>query len=516
MPPSCSNSFNKPERWHISLKSFSKTEASAQMGILKCLGLPRHQVFTAKKYLNVSSFSCLHTAQNSSVEAHSQDEDVVIALGSNVGNRVHNFKEALKMMKKSGIQVTRHACLYETAPAYITDQPCFINSAVRAVTKLGPHELLAALKRIEKNLGRTDGIRIWERPFVIAPLVDLLGSAIDNDTVASWHSFSSHSGGLFELWEKLGGESLIGQEGICRVMPVANGLLDWSLRTSVMGILNLTPDSFSDGGNFPSVESAVSQVRLMISEGADIIDIGAQSMRPKASRISVEEELSRLIPVLEAVKSMPELEGKLISVDTFYSDVASEAVSRGAHLINDVSAGQLDPNMFKVIADLDVPYVAMHMRGDPCTMQSSENLKYDDVCKEVSSELYSRVRQAELSGIPAWRIIIDPGIGFSKKPEDNLDILTGLPAIRAEIAKSSFAISRAPILIGPSRKRFLGDICSRPSAVERDPATIASITAGVLAGANIVRVHNVKDNCDAVKLCDAILKRKRSAMESRQ
>ncbi|XP_057725759.1 folate synthesis bifunctional protein, mitochondrial-like isoform X1 [Arachis stenosperma] len=539
------NSFNKPERWHISLKSFSKTEASAQMGILKCLGLPRHQVFTAKKYLNVSSFSCLHTAQNSSVEAHSQDEDVVIALGSNVGNRVHNFKEALKMMKKSGIQVTRHACLYETAPAYITDQPCFINSAVRAVTKLGPHELLAALKRIEKNLGRTDGIRygprpidldilfygkykvrsdilnipherIWERPFVIAPLVDLLGSAIDNDTVASWHSFSSHSGGLFELWEKLGGESLIGQEGICRVMPVANSLLDWSLRTSVMGILNLTPDSFSDGGNFPSVESAVSQVRLMISEGADIIDIGAQSTRPKASRISVEEELSRLIPVLEAVKSMPELEGKLISVDTFYSDVASEAVSRGAHLINDVSAGQLDPNMFKVIADLDVPYVAMHTRGDPCTMQSSENLKYDDVCKKVSSELYSRVRQAELSGIPAWRIIIDPGIGFSKKPEYNLDILTGLPAIRAEIAKSSFAISRAPILIGPSRKRFLGDICSRPSAVERDPATIASITAGVLAGANIVRVHNVKDNCDAVKLCDAILKRKRSAMESRQ
>ncbi|XLT24871.1 hypothetical protein S245_056279 [Arachis hypogaea] len=530
---------------HISLQSYSKTEASAQMGILKCLGLPRHQVFTARKYLNVSSFSCLHTAQNSSVEAHSQDEDVVIALGSNVGNRVHNFKEALKMMKKSGIQVTRHACLYETAPAYITDQPCFINSAVRAVTKLGPHELLAALKRIEKDLGRTDGIRygprpidldilfygkykvrsdilnipherIWERPFVIAPLMDLLGSASDNDTVASWHAFSSHSGGLYELWEKLGGESLIGQEGICRVMPVANGLLDWSLRTSVMGILNLTPDSFSDGGNFQSVESAVSQVRSMISEGADIIDIGAQSTRPKASRISVEEELSRLIPVLEAVKSMPEVEGKLISVDTFYSDVASEAVSRGAHLINDVSAGQLDPNMFKVIADLDVPYVAMHMRGDPCTMQSSENLKYDDVCKEVSSELYSRVRQAELSGIPAWRIIIDPGIGFSKKTEDNLDILTGLPAIRAEIAKSSFAISRAPILIGPSRKRFLGDICSRPSAVERDPATIASITAGVLAGANIVRVHNVKDNCDAVKLCDAILKHKHSAMKSRQ
>lgn len=479
------------------------------------------------------------------MELHSQDEEVVIALGSNVGNRLHNFKEALKMMKKSGINITRHACLYETAPAYVTDQPRFINSAVRAVTKLGPHELLTALKRIEKDLGRTDGIRygprpidldilfygkfkvrsdiltipherIWERPFVVAPLMDLLGSAIDSDAVASWHSFSGHPGGLPALWEKLGGESLIGGEGIYRVMPFANGLLDWSRRTLVMGILNLTPDSFSDGGNFQSVESAVSQARLMLSEGADIIDIGAQSTRPMASRISVEEELGRLIPVLEAIMSMPEVEGKLISVDTFYSEVASEAVRRGAHLINDVSAGKLDANMFKVMADLDVPYVAMHMRGDPCTMQNRENLKYDDVCKEISSELYSRVREAEMSGIPAWRIIMDPGIGFSKKTEDNLDVLTGLPDIRAEISERSLAMSHAPILIGPSRKRFLGEVCSRPAVVERDPATIASVTASVLCGANIVRVHNVRDNLDAVKLCDAILRQRSSSMRFRQ
>lgn len=479
------------------------------------------------------------------MELHSQDEEVVIALGSNVGNRLHNFKEALKMMKKSGINITRHACLYETAPAYVTDQPRFINSAVRAVTKLGPHELLTALKRIEKDLGRTDGIRygprpidldilfygkfkvrsdiltipherIWERPFVVAPLMDLLGSSIDSDAVASWHSFSGHPGGLPALWEKLGGESLIGGEGIYRVMPFANGLLDWSQRTLVMGILNLTPDSFSDGGNFQSVESAVSQARLMLSEGADIIDIGAQSTRPMASRISVEEELGRLIPVLEAIMSMPEVEGKLISVDTFYSEVASEAVRRGAHLINDVSAGKLDANMFKVMADLDVPYVAMHMRGDPCTMQNRENLKYDDVCKEISSELYSRVREAEMSGIPAWRIIMDPGIGFSKKTEDNLDVLTGLPDIRAEISERSLAMSHAPILIGPSRKRFLGEVCSRPAVVERDPATIASVTASVLCGANIVRVHNVRDNLDAVKLCDAILRQRSSSMRFRQ
>ncbi|TKY69548.1 Folate synthesis bifunctional protein [Spatholobus suberectus] len=514
------------------------------MSILKYLGEPRHKLFAARKYLKALGFSSFHTAPNSFVELHSREEEVVIALGSNVGDRLHNFKEALKLMRNSGINITRHACLYETAPAYVTDQPRFINSAVRGVTKLGPHELLSTLKRIEKDLGRTDGIRygprpidldilfygkykvrsdiltipherFWERPFVMAPLMDLLGSAIDSDTVAAWHSFSGHSGGLSGLWEDMGSESLIGEEGMYRVMPLANGLLDWSRRTSIMGILNVTPDSFSDGGNFLSAESAVSQVRLMISEGADMIDIGAQSTRPMASRISVEKELDRLIPVLEAVMSMPEVEGKLISVDTFYSEVASEAVSKGAHLINDVSAGQLDSNMFKVMADLDVPYVAMHMRGDPSTMQNSENLKYDNVCKEISSELYSRIREAEMSGIPAWRIIIDPGFGFSKKTEDNLDILMGLPDIREEIATRSLAISHAPMLIGPSRKRFLGEICSRPASAERDPATIASVTAGVLGGANIVRVHNVKDNLDAAKLCDAILRQKGSHMKSR-
>ncbi|KAL3511028.1 hypothetical protein ACH5RR_030429 [Cinchona calisaya] len=482
--------------------------------------------------------SFLHSSSDASVEVHSQEQEVVIALGSNVGDRLNNFDEALHAMKKSGIEITRHACLYETEPAYVTDQPRFLNSAVRGITKRGPHELLGVLKKIEKEMGRTGGVRygprpidldilfygrfkinseiltvpherIWERPFVMAPLVDLLGTDIDSDTVASWHSFAKHPGGLFESWKNLGGESLVGNNGMKRVLPIGNRLWDWSERTSVMGILNLTPDSFSDGGNYPSVEAAVSQVHLMLSEGADIIDFGAQSTRPMASRISPEEELDRLLPVLEAVRQMPEMEGKLLSVDTFYSRVALEAVQKGAHLVNDVSGGKLDPDMHNVVAALKVPYVAMHMRGDPSTMQNSENLQYIDVCKEVASELYARVRDAELSGIPAWRIIIDPGIGFSKKTEHNLDILTGLPTVRAEIARMSLAVSHVPMLIGPSRKRFLGEVCARSVATERDPATVASVTAGILGGANVVRVHNVKDNLDAAKLCDAILQRRR-------
>lgn len=509
------------------------------MNIFKQLASTRCGFNGGMKSCRATCVSLLHSSSGTSVEVHSQDQEVVIALGSNVGNRVDNFNEALQLMKKSGMNITRHGCLYETEPVYVTDQPLFLNSAVRGITKLGPHELLRVLKKIEKDMGRTDGIRygprpidldilfygkfrvnseiltipherIWERPFVIAPLMDVMGSAMESDTVASWHSFSKLSGGLFESWEKLGGESLIGKNGLKRVLPTGNVLWDWSLKTSMMGILNLTPDSFSDGGKFQSVEAAVSQVRLMILEGADIIDIGAQSTRPMASRLSAQEELDRLIPVLDAVLKMPEVEGKLLSVDTFHSEVASEAIGKGAHIVNDVSAGQLDPNMLDVVAGLKVPYVAMHMRGNPSTMQNSENLQYDNVCEQVASELYLRVRDAELSGIPAWRIIIDPGIGFSKNTEHNLDILMGLPNIRTELAGKSLALSHAPMLIGPSRKRFLGDICARPAAAERDPATIAAVTAGVLGGANIVRAHNVKDNLDAVKLCDAMVKRERS------
>ncbi|XP_075506960.1 folate synthesis bifunctional protein, mitochondrial-like [Primulina tabacum] len=508
------------------------------MNIFKKLMLADCGVRAAKKTSKAASLRLSCFFHDNSVEVHSEEQEVVIALGSNVGDRLHNFDEALQRMRKSGIHITRHGCLYETEPAYVTDQPHFLNSAIRGMTKLVPHKLLGILKEIERDMGRVNGIRygprpidldilfygsqrvntdtlvipherIWERPFVMGPLIDLLGSDIDNDTIKSWDLFSGSPDGLFGAWEKLGGELLIGKDEMKRVLPIASKLWNWSSRTSVMGILNVTPDSFSDGGRFLSETSLVSHVRLMLSEGADIIDIGAQSTRPMATKLSPEQELDRLMPFLEIIKNLPEMEGKLISVDTFYSQVAAESVSMGAHLINDVSGGNLDSHMHNVVAALKVPYILMHMRGDPSTMQNQENLKYDNVCAEVASELYTHARDAELSGIPAWRMIIDPGIGFSKDTGQNIDILNGLPTIRSEIARRSLALSRAPMLIGPSRKRFLGEICSRPEAAQRDPATVAAITAGILSGANIVRVHNVGYNCDAVKLCDAMLHRRK-------
>ncbi|CAH9131038.1 unnamed protein product [Cuscuta epithymum] len=484
----------------------------------------------ATKPCIVISRSLFHSPSQGIVEVHSQEHEVVIALGSNMGDRLHNFDEALDRMRKSGIKITRHGCLYETPPAYVTNQPQFLNSAIRALTKLKPFELLQVLKKIEKDIGRTDGIRygprpidldilfygkfkihseslvipherIWERPFVVGPLIDLLGSDIENDTVACWHSFCDL--GLFELWEKLDGK-----DDMKRVLPVGDRLWDWSSKTSVMGILNLTPDSFSDGGKYFSVDSAVTQARAMLVEGADILDLGAQSTRPMASKISPEEELGRLMPVVEAVKKMPETEGKLISVDTFYSQVALEAISNGVHIVNDISGGRMDSNMHSVVAGLRVPYIALHMRGCPSTMQNAENLQYDDVCKEVGHELYERVRDAELAGIPAWRVIVDPGIGFSKNTKQNLDLLAGFGSVRTEMGKRSLAASHSPLLAGPSRKRFLGEVCDRQVAFERDSATVAAVSAAVLNGANIVRVHNVRDNLDAVRLCDAMLGRR--------
>ncbi|CAN6219519.1 unnamed protein product [Urochloa humidicola] len=481
-------------------------------------------------------FSCkARSLTQFSYGGSSVDQEIVIAMGSNVGDRVSTFDRALQMMKSSGVNITRHACLYETAPAYVTDQPRFLNSAVQGTTKLGPHELLKKLKEIEKDIGRIGGIRygprpidldillygnsqidsetlivpherIHERPFVLAPLVDLLGTSCDDGVETCWHSLSKCSGGFFESWNKLGGESIIGTEGIKRVLPVGDRLLDWCERTLVMGILNLTPDSFSDGGKFQQVEAAISQAKLLISQGADIIDIGAQSTRPFAKRLSPNEELERLVPVLDEITKIPEMECKLLSVDTFYADVASEAVKRGVHMINDVSGGKLDPRILKVAAELGVPYVVMHMRGDPSTMQSEQNLHYDDLCREVASELYIQVREAELSGIPLWRIVLDPGIGFSKKSDDSAELVSRLKSIRSEMGKMSMGASHVPILLGVSRKSFLGEICNLANPDERDPATLGAVTVGVHSGANIVRVHNVGYGAVAAKLGDNVKK----------
>ncbi|XP_073388179.1 folate synthesis bifunctional protein, mitochondrial isoform X5 [Physcomitrium patens] len=455
---------------------------------------------------SLSKASVPNHAHYSSSTASTTEEEVVIAIGSNIGDRIANFNRALELMRASGIQAIRHASLYESAPAYVTDQPLFLNSAVSAITSLDPHSLLRTLKDIESELGRTSGgIRFLERPFVLAPLADLLNDAGTRST-SHWSNHKRCDGGVAQAWNKMGGEACIGNEDLRRVIPVGNELLDLSAKTHVMGILNVTPDSFSDGGRFMAVEDAVAHARSMAAEGADFIDIGAQSTRPGATRLSTEEELSRLVPVLEALTADSALKGVKLSVDTFDARVGREAVKMGVHVVNDVSGGSLDSEMLSTVAELGVPYIMMHMRGDPTNMQSKANTTYSDVCEEVGKELNSRVVQAEAVGVPAWRIITDPGIGFSKTLPQNLDLLKHLPVVRRVLSESSCTVSRGPMLVGPSRKGFLGKITERQKGEDRDAATVAAAVVAAIGGANIIRAHNVRAVRDAMKVVDAIYK----------
>ena len=262
-------------------------------------------------------------------------------------------------------------------------------------------------------------------------------------------------------------------------------------RTAVMGILNVTPDSFSDGGQYDSVPAALKHAQEMMSQGADIIDVGGESTRPGAARVSVDEELARVIPVVQALSA----EGIVVSVDTMRSEVAHEAIHAGATIINDVSGGLADENMFRVIQQNPVAYIMMHWRGHADEM--GNNTHYQDVVTDVVRELRSRVNDATSAGIDLNRIAIDPGIGFAKLPEQNWPLLREI---------QTFIEENLPVLVGVSRKRFLGEILATsdgPRDVrERDFATTALTT--ILAQKNIwaIRVHNVQAARDAITVVE--------------
>lgn len=263
-------------------------------------------------------------------------------------------------------------------------------------------------------------------------------------------------------------------------------------RTLIMGILNVTPDSFSDGGRFFSLQSAVERARQLIREGADIVDIGGESTRPGAQPVPEEEELRRVIPVIRAIRKESAVP---ISVDTYKAAVAEAALDAGANIVNDISALRFDPHMVTVVARARVPVVLMHMLGDPRTMQ--QNPVYTDVVREIKEFLRERMAFARAHGIE--RIIIDPGIGFGKTVEHNIEILRRLGELQE---------LQCPILIGTSRKSFIGRLGSpesEPLPIDhRLEGTIASNLIAVLNGAQIVRVHDVAPMKRALAILDAV------------
>lgn len=265
--------------------------------------------------------------------------------------------------------------------------------------------------------------------------------------------------------------------------------LDLTRRTHIMGILNVTPDSFSDGGLYLDTDKAVERSFEIEKEGADMIDIGGESTRPGALPLSPEEELSRVVPVIEKLKSRLRIP---ISIDTFKAEVAREAIKAGASIINDISGLRFDPEMVTVAAEYDVPVVIMHIKGTPRDMQI--NPVYQDLIGEIRHFLEEGISIAQKAGVDDDMIIIDPGIGFGKTFEHNLEIINRLDEFRS---------LGMPILLGPSRKSFIGKILDLPPG-DRLEGTAAAVAIGIIKGANIVRVHDVSSIVRVARVVDAI------------
>ncbi len=259
----------------------------------------------------------------------------------------------------------------------------------------------------------------------------------------------------------------------------------------MMGILNVTPDSFSDGGQYTGVAAAIRQAEAMVAEGADMIDVGGESTRPGSDPVDAEEQIRRVVPAIKAIRDMhPSLP---ISIDTTLSEVARAALEVGANLINDISAGLGDPAMLAFAARADVPIILMHMQGTPKTMQDDPH--YDDVVAEVKDALLSRIEAALNAGIKQRNIAIDPGIGFGKRKQDNLALLAHL---------AQFVALGYPVLLGTSRKRFMGSIINVAEPTELVTATAVTTVLGVMAGVQMFRVHDIQANRQAADVAWAI------------
>ena len=261
-------------------------------------------------------------------------------------------------------------------------------------------------------------------------------------------------------------------------------------RPNLMGILNVTPDSFSDGGLYTSVEAAVGHAQAMIAAGADILDIGGESTRPGAETVHVEDEIARTAPVIRAIRAASRVP---ISIDTRKAAVALAALEAGVTLINDVSAFTYDPSLAQTVGASGAPACLMHAQGSPENMQ--EDPRYDDVLLDVYDYLSVRVSMAEASGIPRARLLVDPGIGFGKTQAHNLLLLQRL---------SLFHGLGCGVLLGASRKRFIGTIGKAPVATDRTPGSIAVALAGVAQGVQVLRVHDIKETAQALALWRAV------------
>lgn len=450
-----------------------------------------------------------------------------IALGSNMGDRIGWIEKACKEMDARGIKVKRTSSLWETEPMYVLDQDRFVNGACEVETTLDPLPLLDALQDIENSLGRkkvidkgprnidldillyenlqinherlkVPHIGIPEREFVLRPLAELIPSR-PIDPSRPW-----------TLTRDLLSALPVSHPPITTMTPLSSHHpplqpLSPSRKTHVMAILNMTPDSFSDGGHLPSLPSPsfLTAVESLLSFGATMIDIGGQSTAPHTPEVSVDEEVARVVPAIELIRKHfgSAAQPALISVDTYRAKVAEAAVAAGADIVNDVSGGSMDPEMLPTVARLGTTICLMHMRGTPATMSTLAEYPESEggLIAGIAKELVARVKAAEEAGIRRWRIVLDPGLGFAKIGMQNVDVLRNLEELRHWPG-----LEGLPWLVGSSRKSFIGQVTGVPTPRERIWGTAATVAAAVQGGADVVRVHDVKEMAQVVSMADAI------------
>jgi len=439
----------------------------------------------------------------------------LLALGSNIGNKAQNFRNTLKELRKLGV-VCRTSFLYESAPMYVTNQPKFFNAACELLTDLHPEELLHNVQAIEKLIGRMEGgirngpremdvdllvgsdetgrsitietssltlphPRIAERAFVLAPVAD-----IDHRV-----EIGSNGETVQDLLKKFPPNEIP-----TRIMQLGKMTHRYEEDPClIMGVLNITPDSFSDGGKWETVDAALQQAEQLVNDGADLLDVGGQSTRPGSTSIGSEAELKRVYPI---VRALSENFDSPISIDTYHSSVAEAAVLAGASWVNDISGGTRDEDIVKTCVDLGVALCVMHMRGTSETMQSMTDYPYG--LAQLREELIERVEAVEQAGLPKWDVVVDPGIGFAKTPEFNLGMVQNWGRTVPD---------KYPVLSGPSRKRFIQTALAA-HGIEKLPPASDIATGAVLSQiissgrCHIARVHCVKTTRAGIAIGDAL------------
>eukprot|EP00775_Hariotina_reticulata_P012958 gene12958-13087_t len=420
--------------------------------------------------------------------------EVVIALGTNQGNRVDNLLSGLTALRQNGIEVLRVSLLYETLAMYITEQPAYLNAAVLARTDSAEGDMLLLVLVLIPGRDIISGLRYAPRPLDL-DIIFFGSQDVQHEALSiphiSWHERGFVKAPIADLLQP---DDI--QRGYIQERDPSASVLD--------KLLQAVQQWEAEGGETQPFEEALIMLLLLPGVCMPVMLVLVPFPVDGVVRLSAEGELARVLPVIRALRDDSEMVHVPLSIDTYHARVAEEAVAAGADMINDVSGGLHDSHMFTTAARLGVPYVLMHMRGELNTMTQPANTKYDCVWREVGQALKQRAQLAVAAGILPWNLVLDPGLGFSKTAEGSAELLGNLQVMRREQLRGLWG--RMPLLVGPSRKGFIGRITGRHNPAERDLGTAAACVAAVAQGADIVRVHNVPMIAEALFVADAVIR----------